>query len=909
MRSRIRLISVIAFTAVAFIGLAEVGAAEKDDNEAGMFPFMVSYDAPDNATNVSRWLHRPAGRYGFVRAKDGHLVTDEGPIRFWATNLCFKACFPSQEQAERMAARMARLGINCVRMHHMDTYSIWGDSPNRTTIDPKQLAKLDYLIYQFKKHGIYTNLNLHVSRWLDKRDGFPNREGRPRYDKGLDNFEPRIIELQKKYARDLLMHVNPYTKTAYADEPAIAMVEINNENALFAVWAWDQLDNLADPYRTTFRKLWNKWLRAKYGDTKRLAKAWNSETVPLGGEMLINGDFSQGFQKPWRFERRKKCKVESSLQSGKVAAAEGENSFLRFVVTGPGSVPCRTQLINSGFELKADAPYTLTFKMRADAKQKIAIACMMDHAPWENLGLYNTLELGPEWKEYRYVFTASKADKKARIDFTRIKPGTYELADVSLRHGGIVGLRPGESLEDDSVPVLLHGQLCTTPTAQRDFIDFLWQTEYDYWLAMYRFLKDDLGVRSVVSGTQRGYGPLFPQAKLDYIDAHAYWQHPHFPGRRWDRGNWTIRNTAMVNEPAGTLGRLAGWRVWQMPYTVSEYNHPAPNVYAAEGFPMIAAVGRFQNWDGVFSFAYAHRLNVEPQRIENFFDIRSNTAQLVHMPACAAMFLRGDVQTAEKTYLARISPKTEREMLYKKLKAWGLGIHNFGLDPLTSLVNGVALELVDNVAKGGVAKDGDAKGKDGGDVIDVVGADGKKVENVKPPIFPPTQKIFVSDSGQLRWDVSRENEGVFTVDTPRTKVFTGFGSGQSFTLGDVRLTLGKTRLDWATVSMVCLDGEGFDKPGRILIAATGLVHNSGAVLRKVGNNRFTLGNDWGKAPVMCEGVAAEIILPIGAERVRVYLLDGSGNRRGQMEVGNDNGRAKVVLGPKHKTLWYEVEIR
>ena len=66
-----------------------------------------------------------------------------------------------------------------------------------------------------------------------------------------------MIELQKKYARDLLTHVNPYTKTAYTDEPAVAFVEINNENALFAEWGWGKLDSLPEPYATTFRKLWN----------------------------------------------------------------------------------------------------------------------------------------------------------------------------------------------------------------------------------------------------------------------------------------------------------------------------------------------------------------------------------------------------------------------------------------------------------------------------------------------------------------------------------------------------------------------------------------------------------------------------------------------------------------------------
>ncbi|MBN2295587.1 MAG: carbohydrate binding domain-containing protein [Pirellulales bacterium] len=886
------------FFALFFVTLSTTGVfgaeIQNKNNEAGMFPFVISYDAPENATNVSCWMHRPAGKYGFVRAEDGHLVTDKGPIRFWATNLCFGACFPSSEQAEHMAARMARLGINCVRMHHMDSYSIWGDSPNRTIIDPKQLAKLDYLIYKLKQHGIYTNINLHVSRWLGEKEGFPGQAGRPKYDKGLDNFEPRMIELQKKYAKDLLTHVNPHTNTAYLNEPAVAMVEINNENALTSSWAWNKLDELPQPYIATFRKLWNKWLCDKYGTTEKLAKAWNSERIPLGNEMLKNGDFSQGKMPPWVLETDSQCKIESSLQSGKVGDGAARKSFLRFVVTQTGSVAWRPQLIYSGFPLKADTQYTLTFKMRSDTKHRIDIGCKMAHEPWENLGFFNRIEVTPEWKDYHFAFTATQDESNARINFNKFVPGTYEITDVSLRSGGTVGLQPNEKLENDTVSVLRHGQLCSTPAARRDFIDFIWELEDKYWLGMYRFLKDDLGLRSVVSGTQRGYGPVFPQAKLDYIDSHAYWKHPDFPGRPWDPGNWTMHNVPMVNEPAGTLERLAGGRVWRMPYTISEYNHPTPNQYAAEGFPMIAAVGRFQDWDGIFSFAYSHQTNATPRRTEGFFDIRSNTVQLAHMPACAAMFLRGDVQPARKTFLTKISPHMERESLYKKLNGWSLDTAHFGLDRLTPLVHGVAMQLVKE-GKGGK--------------IDSVEAGGKTVEKVKPPEFPQTQKIFISDNGQLRWDLSLDNAGFFTVDTPRTKVFTGFRRQNTFILGNVSLNVKKTRLNWATVSMVCIDGEGFDRPGRILISATGLMQNHGAKLRKIGDDRVTYGRNWGSEPVMCEGVTAEITLPAAAERVRTYPLDESGNRRDEMEVGSDNGQAKIILGPKYKTVWYEVVIR
>jgi len=862
----------MASFSIAFLGLASwaaLGAADED-----LFPFVVSYDTPENVTNLSAWLERPAGKHGFVRVKDGRLQTDAGPVRFWATNLCFEACFPTHEQAERLAARLARLGINCVRMHHMDSYSIWGDSPNKLTIDPKKLERLDYLIYQLKRHGIYVNLNLHVSRWLGDAEGFPHRQQRPQYDKGVGNFDPRMIELQKRYARDLLTHVNPYTNTPYTREPAVAFVEISNEDALFAIWGWGQLDDLPDPYATTFRKLWNQWLRKKHGSTAKLAKAWNVGERPLGEELLRNGDFSQPPEQAWHLERDDQTVVEWSVER----EPQGKR-FLRVVVGKQGRVAWHPQFNQSGFAVRKDTPYTLTCRLRSDKKRTIAINCMMAHEPWRQLGFYQRVAVGPEWREHRFTFVADSDDPKARITFTQLEPGTYELADVSLRPGGIVGLQSGQRLEDDSVPVLRHGQMSVTRAARSDFVDFLWDTERDYWWGMYRYLKDELGVQALVSGTQLNYSPVHVQAGLDYIDSHSYWNHPHFPGQPWDPQNWYVNNVAMVNSPGGTLSSLAGSRVAGMAYTVSEYNHPAPNVYAAEGFPMIAAVGALQGWDGVFSFTYSHTTDFEPRRVVGFFDIKSDTARLVHMPACAAMFLRGDVRPAAKTILVPLGPQTERQKLHETLSAWSLNARDLGLDPRVAIVHAVAVDTRTEAPGAGLPK------------------------------LAKSPDTLVSDTGQIRWDVSEKGAGYFIVDAPRSKLFTGFVRGRNFRLGEMELEIGRTRLDWATISLVAIDGEGFDRPGRILIAATGWTQNTGARLENLGGDRVTLRNRWGSEPLLCEGVPAKILLPAKVRNVDFYALDEKGNRRsGPLRAEAREGRCVVVLDPACKTVWYEAVI-
>jgi len=265
--------------------------AQTDDRKKNeLFPFVVSYDAPDNVTNISRKLDAPAGKYGFVRVQDGKFFTDKGRIQFWGTNTCFGASFLNAAAADRMADRLARFGINCVRLHHMDMYDLWGGSNASTkmTFDRQQLDRLDYYIAALKKRGIYVNINLHVSRELDERDGFPPLKDRPLHDKGIDNYYRPLIEANKKYAKDLLEHVNPYTGKAYKEEPAVAMIEINNENSIITEWGGrGSLYVIQDPFLSDLNQLWVDWQKTKYGNGHQLVPViWKKDVTKYPKEAV-----------------------------------------------------------------------------------------------------------------------------------------------------------------------------------------------------------------------------------------------------------------------------------------------------------------------------------------------------------------------------------------------------------------------------------------------------------------------------------------------------------------------------------------------------------------------------------------------------------------------------------------------
>ena len=85
----------------------------------------------------------------------------------------------------------------------------------------------------------------------------------------------------------------------------------------------------------------------------------------------------------------------------------------------------------------------------------------------------------------------------------------------------------------------------------------------------------------------------------------------------------------------------------------------------------------------------------------------------------------------------------------------------------------------------------------------------------------------------------------------------------------------------------------------------GIGSEQGSPAQTLGGKRVTLGDRWGDAPVWCEGIAAEVVLPLPADRVTVYPLDTAGNRRSSVKPTGRDGRAVIAIGPACKTLWYE----
>ncbi len=261
-----------AFLALLLFAFASAAPAQADD--ALLKPFVINHrGSVSSPADVSFLLETPAGKDGFIRVKDGHLVKGNGKrIRFWGVHLTDwsrgSVMLPPKQDVPMWASTLARHGVNLVRLHFIDLDAPRGiiDATRQDSrhFDAGQLDRLDFLVAELKKRGIYVNLNLNVGRSYKAGDGVEDA-GKIRWAKGLVLFAPRLIELQKEYARNLLTHVNPYTNTEYRSEPAVAIVEMLNENGLYVGF------RSTPHYDDMLTAQYNAWLRQRL-NAEELAK-------------------------------------------------------------------------------------------------------------------------------------------------------------------------------------------------------------------------------------------------------------------------------------------------------------------------------------------------------------------------------------------------------------------------------------------------------------------------------------------------------------------------------------------------------------------------------------------------------------------------------------------------------------
>jgi len=271
-------------------GWSPTGALQPDPDPAPAGPdewfvYQVGDDpfSPDSVTDVSHLLEAPAGQRGFVQADDSQLVFADGtPVRFWGVDAGLPG---SSELFEQQARLFAKHGINLVRRHTVqETVGLAvSDGAGGWSLPEEGIDTFDRWFAAMKAEGIHIDFSVFYPHVITEADGYdsdlyaelPDR-GEGKSTSGVVGFVEELQDAEWRYLELLLDHVNPYTGLRYADDPALAVVEVHNEDSVFWHAPLNALSADADlPLHTArLKQGWADWLAGVYADDAELLAAW-----------------------------------------------------------------------------------------------------------------------------------------------------------------------------------------------------------------------------------------------------------------------------------------------------------------------------------------------------------------------------------------------------------------------------------------------------------------------------------------------------------------------------------------------------------------------------------------------------------------------------------------------------------
>jgi hypothetical protein len=613
------------------------------------YSFGIDQDQISGAPDFS-FLNSPIDNTGRVFVKNGAFYTvgvdalpntdDDQRIRFFGVNLAFGANFPTAADAPRVAKRLRRLGVNLVRLHHMDTQpdsnaanagSILTTGPY-PTLNPIAVERLRTFLDALRAEGVYYNLNIHVGyTFRPGVDGVPaleNNEAFPSQSKPLIFTHPELIEKQAIFAERMSEALQ------LRGDPGLAMVEIMNETSLLHGWRTGELDQyLNGAYRGSFAAGWNGWLRERYATTEALRAAWGEGEA--AGPELLSGR--------WTLERHASAQASFSVDPGEdpTLRVNVSNGSANLIMKQVGFTLEQGKEYVAELEVRADLPDGQSLELRRDVKE--------DVSPWRTAAA-QTVRVDNTWRRYRLLFRSPldmRGVGRFAIDVERTVGSTLFVRRWTLRAAPVRGLGAEESLEAANL-ALPGGSEGSTVARMNDYLLYLAEMDRRYMRRISTSLRASIDALTPLTGTQMEFGGVMnmdSHNEMDYIDRHVYVDHYGFPNVAWDGRDWTIRNDSAVQRELAPWFDVAASRVEGKPYTVSEFNQNWPNSYGAELAPIMAALAARQDWDGLMHFAYSHDRGWDAG-VPKGFNLDGDWTKWINFGQSALLFRSGLLPTA-----------------------------------------------------------------------------------------------------------------------------------------------------------------------------------------------------------------------------------------------------------------------
>ena len=270
------IVPVVALLLASCSGTVEESRAEPPTDDGWAFSYIDRGRDAKSPIDL-RTLNEPiAGQSGFVKlSADGNSfeLGDGSPARFWAVGSNVYQD-PEPDAIGRHVRFLARMGVNMVRLHAQICPT--GENSKLTDVNEKEIDGIWRFVAEAKQQGIYTTISPYWAHQTDSGNwGIPGQNsGGALW--GLLFVDETLQRGYKAWATALYARPNPYTKIPLASDPAVAIIQVQNEDSLL-FWTTDQLKPVQ---KAELGRKFAAWLVGKYGSLAKAQQAWGNGTRP-----------------------------------------------------------------------------------------------------------------------------------------------------------------------------------------------------------------------------------------------------------------------------------------------------------------------------------------------------------------------------------------------------------------------------------------------------------------------------------------------------------------------------------------------------------------------------------------------------------------------------------------------------
>ncbi|OGV75760.1 MAG: hypothetical protein A3K19_02995 [Lentisphaerae bacterium RIFOXYB12_FULL_65_16] len=858
-------------------------------------------------------LDAPAGKYGRVLARpDGSFAFEQAPDtprRFYGVNFCFSALYIDHEQADVLADRLARIGYNTVRVHHYEGILVRGEAAAASSgVDSIPVAtpptRTDTLTALQTPSGQGDNYGQRLRGCL-----VPPQTGAYTFKIASDDCSQLWLGTdERSETKALIASVDGWTGASQFDKYA---------------------SQVSKPVTLEAGKRYYVEVLHKQGQGgDHVAVAWDGPDVSgiVGGQYLAppepgsaTGSIRREF---WQTTlpappTDSVTPVADKLDQLDYLLAAFKKRGIYITTDVYVSRPVFAREIWDGAEGNVDMD---DFKMAVMVNEKalenwktFARNFLGHRNPYTGL----TYAEDPALAWLSMVNEGNVGNFFSRIDAPQLKADwqTKWNEFLAKRYASVDALRQAWQRDPSGDPangtVPLTGNLWEDSPAGRDLATFCAEIELAAFTRMKAFLRDEMHCNALLTNMNGWTNPIANQAvraTYDYVDDHFYVDHPHFLEKPWRLPSSCPNTSPIATGAPGGCGNCFV-RLFDRPFTISEYNYSGPGRFRGVGGILTGCLGALQDWGVIWRFAYSHhRGNLFGPATAGYFDMASDPLNQVAERAAICLYLRGDMKPATHKVAIALNPA---ELLTPQTPSRGVAPSWTALARLTRVgtslagAEPIAADLVLPLGQFAVNTTGRVLNQDpyaadaGARILEAMREMGWMEGNVTDL----TVKRLQSETKELLIDAPRD---VMVLDTARTAG--GYGpEGETIQTDAATVTLDTS---FATVWVSSLDAQPIRASKHLLLCHLTDLQNTGA---QFGEKERKVLYAWGKLPHLVQAGAATVRIRMPEpDRAAVYALNTSGKRLEKVATTVENGELIVkvnVTGPDGKArLVYEVVV-